>query len=276
MEDGFTAYLAENLEAEVAYDTDAVAAVSDDYDSYYFNYYEDPLCNNYIYFEDLSIQSREFAYSFKDIGCSLKNIDSDYDGNLDLTREQAISIFKKQTQAIIKQAKKAKILNKAETKALTESFDKLFKDASAFVLKKEEVYATNYTSEYITEDYADTYLQDYSDFRKYESEYNKIDVQTISLSAESDYDDSIKNYMPDYCSNLKQGIPNFKNQVLKTHVYNLVGQICDLYLYQNGGYVDYFTTIDSMRKSLLEIENLRAELSKSDAKMLTEYLNSLD
>src|SRR5690606_2182159 len=125
---------------------------------------------------------------------------------------------------------------------------------------------------------ADTvaYAEVYDYYTKYQSNYNNINVDEISLAYDILHDDSLKQYAPDYCDNLKSKITNFQNESLSKHVYNLTGQICDLYLYNNGGYVDYFGTINSMRKSYLEIEKLRNSLSQKDQKLLLEFIKILD
>nr|WP_297307052.1 hypothetical protein [uncultured Flavobacterium sp.] len=225
------------------------------------SYYDDPLCNYYSYFDNFSRSVENFALKFSSIGCDLSTFDSDYDGNPDLTRAQAIQIAKKQSQIMIKEGKKSKIIDSSEAKKLSKAFDKLFDDATNFV----------------PEVYEETVIEAVGyNLRSYSSDYKTISVDHISLAAEQQLDYNIQEYMPEYCYELKQNVPNFDNKQLKKHVYNLVGQICDLYLYQNGGSVDYFGTIDSMRKSLLEIENMRENLSEKDTKILNEYLNSLD
>ena len=120
------------------------------------------------------------------------------------------------------------------------------------------------------EKFIDNYI-----FREYESVYKSLNVDDVSL-AYSDIDEDVKKSAPKYCEDLFNKLPDFKNKSLKNHVYNYIGQLCDLYLYNNGGNVDYFTTIDSMRKSLLEIEKMRSSLSKNDSELLLQFINSLD
>lgn len=266
-ETAYNLYLKEREEEVFATATDSVPYIP--YDSYYDNYYNDPLCNNYEYFQELEENTKNYAYKFTNLGCDLSTLDSDYDGEPDMTRAQAIQIAKKQSEVMIKQGQKSKIISKVEAKKLNKVFSKLFADATSFVpeVATEEVVATDAWASAEEVDYG---------YRNYSSDYKLMQIDTISLAAETQLDNSIQNYMPNYCFELKQNVPNFQNENLKKHVYNLVGQICDLYLYQNGGSVDYFGTIDAMRKSLLEIENMRGQLSKNDTKLLNEYLNSLD
>lgn len=243
-----------------------------DYDSYYY----DPLCNNSDYFQGLEDKTISFSYQFKDIGCSLKSMDIDYDGVPELNRNEVIEIAQQQAKAIIKQAKKSKVLSKKEAKGLEAAFDKMFDAANKYDAKERSYTVSEIDYTDAAEAVTDPVTWDEPIYSSYQSNYKNSDIQTVSLAAESQYNVGIENNMPTYCSELKARIPNFKDQDLKKHVYNLVGQICDLYLYQNGGDVAYIETIDSMRKSLLEIENKRADLNKNDAKLLKEYLNSLD
>src|SRR5690606_6607950 len=112
--------------------------------------------------------------------------------------------------------------------------------------------------------------------RDWSSDVCSSDLDEVSLAYDILEAESLKENAPDYCEGLKNKIPAFQNTELQKHVYNLTGQICDLYLYNNGGYVDYTGTINSMRKSYLEIEKLRDSLSKKDQKLLLEFLKSLD
>ena len=122
------------------------------------------------------------------------------------------------------------------------------------------------------------YAEPYDYYTKYQSDYKDITINEIELAYDIDVKDNeqIKQYAPDYCDNLKSKIPNFQNRSLSAHVHNLTGQICDLYLYNNGGNVGYFETINSMRKSYLEIEKLRSTLSQKDQKLLLEFIKNLD
>lgn len=112
-------------------------------------------------------------------------------------------------------------------------------------------------------------------FREYQSVYKTLNVDEVTL-AYSDLTEDYKKSAPKYCEDLFNKLPDFKNNSLKNHVYNYIGQLCDLYLYENGGNVDYFTTIDSMRKSLLEIEKMRSSLSKKDSELLLQFIKDLD
>jgi hypothetical protein len=151
-------------------------------------------------------------------------------------------------------------------------FDKAFQEQQ----KMSQDFMQSFAEEASDVEYPEEYdsIDDYI-FREYESVYKSLDVDDVSL-AYSDLDEEYKKSAPKYCEDLFDKLPDFKNKSLKNHVYNYIGQLCDLYLYENGGNVDYFTTIDSMRKSLLEIEKMRSSLSKKDSELLLQFINSLD
>ncbi len=266
--------LNQNVDSAAVATTEAAVAYTD-------NYYDDPLCNYYTYFSELNTKLNYFANNLASSVCYMKNLDLDYDGTTDITRDQAIVIAEKQTGAALKQARKDKVFGKNDIKSLQKAFDKMFAEAKKFKPSagNEEVnvdYAVADAAEAVAADAA-AVAYDASDmYRQYSSDYKQIKIDAVNLAAEmNDYGD-ISAYMPDYCTDLKSKVPGFKDETLKKHVHNLVGQMCDLYLYQNGAAIDYYGTIDSMRKSLLEIENMREKLNKSDAKLLKDFLNSLD
>ena len=268
--ENFAKYQEENEYESQYYAADTAVVATD---SYYNNYYNDPLCNGYEYFQDLDENTRNYVLKFYSLGCDLSLSDSDYDSKPDLTRDQAIQIAKKQSQLMTKQGQKNKVISKNQAKLLTKAFEKMYKEAEAYVPVQNVEEVTDYTED--SSDWAVEAVADYG-YRNYSSDYKSMKIDVVNLEVESEYNGDVSSYMPNYCSDLKQNLPNFNNQDLKKHVYNLVGQICDLYLYQNGGSVDYFVTIDSMRKSLLEIENMRSKLSNYDIKLLNDYLNALD
>ena len=247
--------------------------------AYTDNYYNDPLCNYYTYFSALNTKLNYFANNLASSVCYMKNLDLDYDGTTDITRDQAIAIAEKQIGAALKQARKDKVFDKNDIKSLQEAFDKMFAEAKKFkpsAVNEDSSVDYAVADAAVTADAAMVAYETADIYRKYTSDYKQIKIDAVNLAAEmNDYGD-ISAYMPDYCTGLKSKVPDFKDNLLKKHVHNLVGQMCDLYLYQNGSAIDYYGTIDSMRKSLLEIENMREKLNKSDAKLLKEFLNSLD
>lgn len=278
-------YLAQKAASEAEYEAYAVdsIAVTEAVPYYgedsYYDYYSDPLCNTYEYFQDMDANLLNIANLIKDTGCTLLYADSDYDGIKDYKREEVIKIYEKHIKSSVKSFVKSKAITKKEGKTLTASLEKVLEAAKKYNPKELEssqaVDAADYA--YAVADTAAVAYDEYDFSTKYESVYKDMVSEPVSLAAElNDSKELFKDNMPQYCSELSQKIPQFEDKKLYYEVYNLVGQICDLYIYQNGGYVDYFTTINSFRKSLLEIENKREKMSKKDQKLLKEYLNSLD
>ncbi|WP_448606923.1 hypothetical protein [Paenimyroides ceti] len=278
-------YLAQKAASEAEYEAYAVdsIAVTEAVPYYgedsYYDYYSDPLCNTYEYFQDMDANLLNIANLIKDTGCTLLYADSDYDGIKDYKREEVIKIYEKHIKSSVKSFVKSKAITKKEGKTLTASLEKVLEAAKKYNPKELEssqaVDAADYA--YAVADTAAVAYDEYDFYTKYESVYKDMVSEPVSLAAElNDSKELFKDNMPQYCSELSQKIPQFEDKKLYYEVYNLVGQICDLYIYQNGGYVDYFTTINSFRKSLLEIENKREKMSKKDQKLLKEYLNSLD
>lgn len=203
----------------------------------------------------------------------------EYNSGGTFTRNQVLKLYKDLSKSMVKSLSSTKMITKDEKKQLTDFFNTNIKAAGSF---KPDVAQETVTGDWNATDFAtaDTAAiatdYDYSYYAKYEPAYNNISVDEVSLAYDILEAESLKENAPDYCEGLKNKIPEFQNTELQKHVYNLTGQICDLYLYNNGGYVDYTGTINSMRKSYLEIEKLRDSLSKKDQKLLLEFLKSLD
>lgn len=195
-----------------------------------------------------------------------------------LTRDQVVAFYKKESKSLVKNLKASQLITSDQAKELK----KFFKDQNEKI--KQYVPNTEVATDYAETDMVEevvpdaAYIEDYDYYTKYQSDYKDINIDQISLAYDIDTENNeqVKQYAPNYCDNLKNRIPNFQNNELKKHVHNLTGQICDLYLYNNGGSVDYFGTINSMRKSLLEIEKLRSSLSQKDQKLLLEFIKILD
>ncbi len=262
----------------------AVAAVDTAYDDYY-GIYNDPLYtygydselidyNLYNYITPVYSLATSALYNTKEYG----------GGEGTLNRDQVVAFFKKEAKSLVKNLKSAKMITADQKKELDKFFKTQNEKIKNYVPNQPVDYTETTVGDWTATDFdaawavADTvaYEEVYDYYTKYQSNYNNINVDEISLAYDILHDDSLKQYAPDYCDNLKSKIPNFQNESLSKHVYNLTGQICDLYLYNNGGYVDYFGTINSMRKSYLEIEKLRNSLSQKDQKLLLEFIKILD
>lgn len=258
--------------AEVA--VDSVSAYGD-----YGSVYSDPL---YTYNYDGSELQDYSLYSYitpiYSVTTNALYNTKEYGGEGTLNRDQVASFYKKESKSLVKNLKSAKMITADQKKEL----EKFFKEQN----EKIKNYVPNQPIDYAATDVAEAYAvadtaayaEDYDYYTKYESSYKNETIDEIELAYDIDVKDNekIKEYAPDYCDNLKSKIPNFQNKSLSTHIYNLTGQICDLYLYNNGGNVGYFETINSMRKSYLEIEKLRSSLSQKDQKLLLEFIKNLD
>lgn len=267
-------------EAYTDYAVDSAAVAVDAAYGDYSNIYNDPL---YTYNYDGSELQDYSLYTYISPIYSVTTTalynTKEYGGGEDaIGRDKIASFYKKESKSLVKNLKSAKMITADQKKEL----DKFFKAQNEKIKSFVPNQAVDYTTTDVAEAYAvaDTaaYAVDYDYYTKYQSNYNDINVGEISLAYDIDVEgnEQVKQYAPDYCDNLKSKIPNFQNSSLNKHVHNLTGQICDLYLYNNGGNVDYFGTINSMRKSYLEIEKLRSSLSQKDQKLLLEFIKNLD
>lgn len=234
--------------------------------------YTDPLYSyGTAHFDNYDLYN--YVYPIYGITSNLLYSTQEYNVNGKYTRDQITKFYKKSTKNLVKNLASSKIISSEEKKILNHFFNEKNKEIEKY--QPDAPPATN--QEYTTETTADVdYDSYYSFYTKYESVYSGININKVSLAYDILDSDSLKVNAPEYCDDLKNRIPEFQNKDLKLHVYNLAGQICDLYLYNNGGYVGYFETINSMRKSFLEIEKMRSSLSKKDQKILLEYLTTLD
>lgn len=235
--------------------------------------YSDPLFSyGTAHFDNYDLYN--YVYPVYGITSNLLYNTKEYSENTKYTREQVAKFYKKSTKNLVKDLASSKIISSEEKKMLNNFFNEKNKEIEKY--RPDAPPAPNHQG-YTTETTADVdYDAYYSFYTKYESVYSGININEVSLAYDILDGDSLKVNAPEYCDDLKNRIPEFQNKDLKLHVYNLAGQICDLYLYNNGGYVGYFETINSMRKSFLEIEKMRNSLSKKDQKALLEYLISLD
>ncbi|WLD22754.1 hypothetical protein NU10_08460 [Flavobacterium dauae] len=259
-------------EAVAAVDT--VSAYND-----YNSIYNDPL---YTYNYDGSELQDYSLYSYispiYSVTTTALYSTKEYGSEGTLSRDQVATFYKKESKSLVKNLKSAKMITADQKKELDQFFKAQNEKIKNFVPNQ----PVDYTETDVVEAWATTdtaaYAEPYDYYTKYQSDYKDIAVDKIELAYDIDVEsnEQIKQYAPDYCDNLKSKIPNFQNKSLSTHVHNLTGQICDLYLYNNGGNVGYFETINSMRKSYLEIEKLRSSLSQKDQKLLLEFLKNLD
>jgi len=111
----------------------------------------------------------------------------------------------------------------------------------------------------------------------YISNYKKENKEMATLSIDNPSSKDLLIGAPKYCTNIQNGLPTFENKTLSKHLYNYVGQVCDMYLTQSEAEtVDEKGTMDEIRREVNYLLNIRDELSKSDKKKLDKYLDQLD
>lgn len=196
--------------------------------------------------------------------------DANYDGDKDFDRSKAIKTSEESTKQIVRQFKKNGLINKSEAKELNNLFNEYFNDAKNFKFEQVSQLATDSFDE------TDTSVANVAtDFSSYSSEYKKLDLNDISLAIDQPEIEIFLQSAPKHCKDLKNNIPSFSDNKLFNLVYNYTGQVCDLYIY-NSGYVALESTIDAIRKSVLELNNSYESMTKEDKEKLKRFLNSLD
>lgn len=235
------------------------------------NRYDDPINSYYNYQTSENTNVNNLFNNIALLNYGLVYGDSDYDGTPDYDRSKSLKTAEASTNQILKQFKKNKLISKEELAELNKLFKKYFDDAKKFELieTSEAIDATAETVD-ATEAYSAADL-----YSPYESTYKNVDTGIINLAIDNPNVSDFLKIAPEHCKNLKDKIPAFSDQNLKKEVYNYVGQICDLYIY-NSGSVGLTETINSLRKSNLEIYNKYDQLSKEDKSKLNNFLNSLD
>lgn len=255
---------------QIDFEDEAIA--TQNWDSTQLAIYSDPL------FTSGSLDSEnevlyQFTYPIYSITSNLLFETEEYSENANYNRGQLIKFYKKASKSLVKNLKASQLVSSEQQQSLNNFFKAKIKEIEAYTPEKIEF---SDQKNYLEIDRNTDSLSVYSFYTPYESTYKNHIVNEVTLAYDGLDSESLKVNAPDYCDDLRNKIPDFQNKELKLHVYNLAGQICDLYLYNNGGYVGYFETINSMRKSFLEIEKMRNSLSKKDQKALLEYLISLD
>ena len=258
-----------NFAVDSVYADSAIAA------DYYTpdNRYDDPINSYYSYQTSENNNVNTLFNNIALLNYSLVYNDSDYDGKPDYDRNTAIKVAESSTKQLVKQFKKSKLATKEEIDELNKIFKKYFDDAKKFKLEANPNYGNDTTIEDAAAAVAANSLADYYD--AYESTYKTTDTNIIDLAIDNpDVSDFLK-VAPEHCKNLNNNIPTFSDKNLKKDLHNYVGQVCDLYIY-NSGSVGLVETINSMRKSALDIINKYDKISKDDKEKLTTFLNSLD
>lgn len=276
----------EEYQAQIMADTLAVAEVAaPDYATAVAagDMYSDPLYTYAYDNEDMDYSLYNFMSPVYGVTSTALYNTKEYNGEGSVERKQIAKFFEKESKSLVKNLSSAKLITADQKKTLQKYFKEQNKKVKEYSVAGGA--AVDAATAVAAVDYADyagvvadsaAYADDYSYYTKYEPVYNDIQKADVSLAYDILDNEQLKENAPSYCDGLKERVPNFQNKDLKHHVYNLTGQICDLYLYNNGGNVDYFLTLNEMRKSMLEIEKLRSSLSQKDQKSLLEFLKSLD
>ena len=112
---------------------------------------------------------------------------------------------------------------------------------------------------------------------EYESSYKKADSEEPNLAITNLSDDELWKSLPKHCRNIENNLPKLDDKKFKKHLYNYVGQMCDMYLTQrNNSAVDVKITLDEIRREVLYINENKGKLNKSDQKKVDQYLENLD
>lgn len=215
---------------------------------------------------------------FPIISSVLNSFDYDSENNTS-QRAAKIAYIKKQYPFTLKNQYKNNFILKEEREKLERFFKDFIQEVEQWKPKEKKENKADEEAEYAiasipqpVEEYNDdSYVFPYESFKNYD-----ISEEPSLALTEVAGNEKIMKAVPDFCKDLKNKIPTFENKELRKYVHNYLGQVCDMYLYQNGGSVDYYGTLGSMRKSFYEIEKLRPSLSKKDAQMLQDLLLSLD
>lgn len=111
----------------------------------------------------------------------------------------------------------------------------------------------------------------------YQSTYRKESQASQGLAIDNPRNAQIFSKIPAYCKDLKKNFPTFDNKELGKHLYNYVGQVCDMYLTQfEDNSVAEKITMDEIRREVLYLLEIKEKLNQSDQKKLDHYLKNLD
>jgi len=121
------------------------------------------------------------------------------------------------------------------------------------------------------------YASNYEWIPNYQSTYRKVAQDSQGLAIDNPTNNQMFSKIPAHCKDLKSNLPNFDNKELGKHLYNYVGQVCDMYLTQSEyNSVDEKITMDEIRREVLYLLDIKEKLNKSDQKKLDNYLKNLD
>ena len=190
-------------------------------------------------------------------------------------RKKTIALLKLNYKSILKNHLKTKHISKEEYKKLMKFFKEYVKEVEAFDPEKAP------KIEEATEVRAlepEEFEAEAREFPKYNSAYKTMHMEKkpnlaldVALKSEN-----LKQAIPQFCSDIYGQVSVFENEELQKQLLHFMGQTCDLYLYPKVDNVYYDGTLDALRRSILEIEQLRPSLSKKDLKNLRTLIENLD
>ena len=190
-------------------------------------------------------------------------------------RKKTIALLKLNYKSILKNHLKTKHISKEEYKKLMKFFKEYVKEVEAFDPEKAP------KIEEATEVRAlepEEFEAEAREFPKYNSDYKTMHMEKkpnlaldVALKSEN-----LKQAIPQFCSDIYGQVSVFENEELQKQLLHFMGQTCDLYLYPKVDNVYYDGTLDALRRSILEIEQLRPSLSKKDLKNLRTLIENLD
>ncbi|MDO5106112.1 hypothetical protein [Capnocytophaga sp.] len=240
---------------------------------------QDPL-----YYPDFRVVDKDLPYNISYYAEGIHSIANDKIYNLkdyggkELDRKQLIVFLKSQYKSSVKNLVKAKMITKNEGKELDKLFKQLIDKAEKF--DPANIPPHKDPPQYINDiaEPTDDAIKQLSETLKYVSMYKNMEIEEHPPLLLNDYqgDETTLSRIPSMCTKYEDKIPAFENPKLTLYMRDYVGQLCDLYLSTHIYLVDVRSTVDSLRKSWLEIEKLRPTLSKQDTEQLAVFLQSLD
>lgn len=230
--------------------------------------YYTPICSYYQ--DDLESKTQPFLVRYATEICGMMT-DSNYDGVEDYDKETIDKYVQSRIKSYPKDLKKAKLISSKEVKELKAEMKRLWDESKDY--KTTLTDASDYDAAYAAVDSAAAYA--YEEVSPYESSYKQQSLKDMSLAI--DYvDSSMLKATPDYCTNVREGVPTFDNPQVKDLLLNYAGQVCDLYISEYSGNVYMKGTIDALRRSMLELHKTYPNLNNKDKQKLSDYLDRLD
>lgn len=237
------------------------------------NRFEDPLYEYYTYATSDQEHVNHLFTSIASTTLAVVTMDNDFDNTYDFDRNKVIKSGEESAKKMVQIYKKNGLINKNEAKELNSLFKTYFDEAKKFQIVKINGINPADAIALETESYdsiEDTYIE-----LNYQSLYKNSSLKELEFAIDNPDVQPYLSLAPEYCNHLKNNIPAFTNQELKNIVHQYAGQICDLYIY-NSGYVDLNSTIDALRKSVLELNKKYESFSKEDKEKLKKFFDSLD